>query len=75
MGKSQATNYKALEWDILRVGYVIPSGEGVKTGFAFGSELRYNVTNAISTRIKSQFALFGSASETDGNIGAQDLML
>lgn len=70
LGKSQATNYKAIEWDILRVGFVIPSGEGVKTGFALGSELRYNVTNAISAGLRAEFALFGSASETGAKLGA-----
>ena len=42
----------------------------LKPVLLLGSELRYNVTNAISAGLRAEFALFGSASETGAKLGA-----
>ena len=61
---AQAENYKSVEWDILRFGRVVPSGNGVTGGFAFGSEIRYNVKDNLSAGVRWEAALFGSGDET-----------
>ncbi len=60
---AQAENYKSFEWDIIRLGFATPSGEGVTGGVAMGSEFRYNVKDNISAALRLEFALFGSDSD------------
>jgi hypothetical protein len=57
---AQAQNYKAFEWDIVRLGFVIPSGDGVKGGIAISTEPRLNITDNISAGIRFEFALFNA---------------
>jgi len=55
----QAQDYRPIEWDILRLGYVSPSAEGIGSGISFSTEPRFNINNNISTSIKMEFAYFG----------------
>lgn len=64
------SSYKSFEWDILRLGYVLPSGEGVSGGLAISGEPRYNVNDMLSVGLRYEFALFGSDLEGDVEIGA-----
>lgn len=57
---TQAQNYKKFEWDILRLGYVIPGGDGVSGGLSLGTEPRYNINDNNSAGIRWELALFGS---------------
>lgn len=67
----QAQDYGPIEWDVVRFGYVIPSGDGATGGISLGSEVRYNVNNNISAGLRAEFALFGSELEGDGvDVGA-----
>lgn len=65
----QAQDYGPIEWDIVRFGYVIPSGEGTGAGIALGSEVRYNVNNNISAGLRAEFALFGSGDDDSVEVG------
>lgn len=70
---AQAESYTDFEWDILRFGYVIPGGtEGLSSGFAIGSEARYNLKDNISIGLRIEGALYGSddALGSDVSIGA-----
>ncbi|MEL6391826.1 MAG: hypothetical protein AAFY36_13290 [Bacteroidota bacterium] len=58
--QSQATNYGAVEWDIARIGYAIPSLEGLSGGVLLGTEARYNFTNQISGSLRIEFAIYGT---------------
>ena len=66
----QAQDYGPIEWDVIRLGYVIPSGDGVGGGVALGSEVRYNINNTISAGLRAEFALFGSGDIEGADIGA-----
>ncbi len=66
----QAQDYGPIEWDVLRLGYVIPSGDGVGAGIAIGSEVRYNISNTLSAGLRAEFALFGSGDLEGADIGA-----
>lgn len=67
----QAQDYGALEWDLVRLGYVIPSGDGVGAGLAFSTEPRYNINNNLSASLRMEFAFFGSADDSgSADIGA-----
>ena len=65
-----AQSYGPIEWDVVRLGYVLPSGDGVSGGLAFGSELRYNVNDQISAGLRAEFALFGSGDVEGVDVGA-----
>jgi len=67
---SYAQDYTAFEWDIARLGYAIPCGEGVGSGISFGSEVRYNVNNRISAGLRYEVAIYGSDSDSGADIGA-----
>ena len=67
---AQAQDYGSIEWDILRIGYVVPSGDDIGSGFALGSEARYNVNNNISAGIRWELALFGSGDDDNASVGA-----
>lgn len=66
----QSQDYGPVEWDIIRLGYVIPSGEGAGSGIALGTEVRYNVNNNISAGLRAEFALFGSGDVEGADVGA-----
>ncbi|NJC27054.1 outer membrane beta-barrel protein [Neolewinella antarctica] len=57
---AQSDNYRAFEWDIIQIGYASPVGKGYTDGFAFGTEVRYNITDRISAGINLEIALFGA---------------
>ena len=69
VGNSQAESYKAFEWDIIRFGYVIPSGNGVTSGISLGTEPRFNITDNISAGLRIELALVGTDVE-GGSAGA-----
>lgn len=66
---AQSSSYVDFEWDILRFGYVMPSGNDVSGGFAFGGEVRYNATDNFSLGIGGDGALFGDNLGEDGDFG------
>lgn len=69
-GSAQAENYKAFEWDLLRIGYALPSG-GLGSGLAIGSEPRFNVKDNLSVGLRLEFALFAAGDDTgDVDLGA-----
>jgi hypothetical protein len=67
---SYAQDYTPFEWDILRFGYAIPSGEALSSGIAIGSEARYNVNNQISVGLRTEFAIYGGGDDSSASIGA-----
>ncbi len=67
--QAQSPSYVDFEWDVLRFGYVAPSGGEVSGGFAFGGELRYNATDNFSIGIGGDGALFGDNLGEDGDFG------
>jgi hypothetical protein len=72
VNEATAQNYTSLEWDLIRLGYVIPSGvEGVGAGLAVGSEVRYNITDRISAGLKGEVAIYSSTSDLENaSVGA-----
>ncbi len=66
-----AQNYKPFEWDIFRLGYVIPGGEGATGGIALSTEPRYNLKDNLSLGLRAEIALFGSDAEDESvDVGA-----
>ncbi|MEM9546078.1 MAG: hypothetical protein AAGA77_08895 [Bacteroidota bacterium] len=65
---AQAESYTDFEWDIIRFGYVMPSGvDGVSSGFSMGSEPRYNLKDNISVGVRWEIALYGAADDLGSN--------
>jgi len=64
-----AQSYKAFELDILRIGYAIPSGDGLSSGIAFSSEPRYNISDQLSVGLRAEFALFGGGDDESISVG------
>ncbi len=66
---AQAESYVDFEWDILRIGYAIPSGgEGIGSGLAFSSEARYNIKDNISAGLRWEIAIYGAGDELGMNV-------
>lgn len=63
-------NYKSFEWDIVRFGYVIPSGDGTSGGIAISTEPRFNIADNLSLGLRAEFALFGAEDGDLVDIGA-----
>lgn len=62
----QAPNYVDWEWDILKFGFVEPTGGGVSaSGFESATELRYNVRDDLSIGLAFQGAFFGTNFDDD----------
>jgi len=72
---SQAQSYKSFEWDIIKLGYVLPAGDGVTGGISLASEPRYNVNDQFSVGLKWEAALFGSDIEGASISGSGSLAL
>ena len=63
---AQAPNYVDWEWDILKFGFVEPTGGGVSSsGFESATELRYNVRDDLSIGLAFQGAFFGTDFDDD----------
>ena len=66
---AQAESYTDFEWDILRMGYVIPSGvTGIGSGFSVGSAVRYNLKDNISVGLRFEGAIYGSDDVLGSNV-------
>ena len=63
----QSTSYKNFEWDAVRLGVSIPNNNSLKTGIAFGTEVRYNL------RDDSSFGLGFDGSVFNAFAGEDDL--
>ena len=66
--QAQSPNYVDFEWDIIKFGFVIPTGEFQDGGASFGGEIRYNATDNFSLGVSGQFAAFGSTFQGDVDI-------
>ena len=56
---AQAPSYTDFEWDIFGIGISIPTGEDqISSGFAFGGEVRFNLTDYLSIGLGSDFSFF-----------------
>lgn len=61
-----APSYTNFEWDVLQIGYVNTSDlNSVKSGFLFGSELRFNACDDVSFGIETDFSFFFSDIENE----------
>jgi len=59
---AQAESYTDFEWDILRLGYAVPSGlDNLSSGVALGTEARYNLKDEISIGLRWEIAVYGSS--------------
>jgi len=66
---AQAESYTDFEWDIVRFGYVSPTGvDGITSGISLSSEPRYNLKDNISIGLRWELALYGSGDETGSNV-------
>ncbi len=66
---AQSDYYTDFEWDILRFGYISPSGvDGITAGVAFGTEPRYNLKDNISVGLRLDVALYGSGDDIISNV-------
>lgn len=56
---AQAPSYTNFEWDIIGLGISVPIGEDqISTGFAYGGEVRFNITDYLSVGVGSDVSLF-----------------
>lgn len=58
-------NYGIIEWDILGIGMVIPSGDGVTGGISLHSEPRFNIKDNFSIGARYQVAILGTDIDDD----------
>ena len=66
---AQSESYTDFEWDIVRFGYVIPSGvDGVSSWFSIGTEPRYNLKDNISIGVRWEIALYGASDELGSSV-------
>ena len=63
--QAQSPNYVDFELDIIKFGFVIPSGEFQDGGVTYGGELRYNATDNFSIGVSLQAAEFGTSFDGD----------
>ena len=63
--QAQSPNYVDFEWDVIKMGFVIPTGEFQDGGVSFGGEIRYNATDNFSLGVSGQFAAFGNNYDGD----------
>ena len=68
---AQSQNYRAFEWDLLRLGYTVPQSEFYRGGIAGGTEIRYNATDYLSVGLRGELAFYTSDLQGDNiDIGA-----
>jgi len=58
-------SYGPIEWDIIGLGYAIPTGVGASGGFSFYTEPRYNINDKFSIGLRFEGALLGGAEDND----------
>ncbi|PPK88384.1 hypothetical protein CLV84_1351 [Neolewinella xylanilytica] len=66
---AQSINYRAFEWDVVRLGYAIPGGERFDLAVAMGTEVRYNASDRTSIGLRNELL----ASISDPDRGASDI--
>lgn len=57
---SKAQDYKPVEWDILRLGAIIPS-ENTTSGVSISTEPRFNISNKFSAGLRLGVDVYGSS--------------
>jgi len=67
---AQSPSYVDWEWDIIKVGFVAPTGstaksDNINNGFSINTELRYNVRDDLSIGIAFEGAFFGTDFDED----------
>lgn len=68
---STSLDYRRIEWDLIRFGYVVPFGDGVAGGISVSTEPRFNINNKMSASVRWEIALFASDVEDDSaSLGA-----
>ena len=55
---SQAPSYKDFEWDIIKLGYVIPGGDDYSDGRLVGGEFRLNLRDDLSIGLRTESVVF-----------------
>ena len=68
IASTNAQSYGPLEFDIVRLGYAIPSGD-LDGGIAFGAAIRYNMKDNISIGLKSDWVIFGGGNDDTVDLG------
>jgi len=63
---AQAPSYKDFEWDVIKLGYVLPGGSSFSSGTLGGGELRLNVRDDLSIGLRTELAAF------DHNVDGDD---
>lgn len=51
---AQAPSFKDFEWDIIKIGYVIPGGDNYSSGGLGGGELRLNLRDDLSIGLRTE---------------------
>jgi hypothetical protein len=76
---SGQSSYGLFEWDVVRVGLVVPSGDQISGGIAFSTEPRFNISDNFSASARLEFAFFGAeeinGSTTDVSISASTALI
>lgn len=68
---SSSLDYRRVEWDIIRFGYVLPFTDGYAGGISMSTEPRVNINNKLSASLRYEIALFGSDIEDESaSLGA-----
>ena len=62
---AQSANYKDFEWDVIKLGYVLPGGDNLGAGGMGGMEFRLNVRDDLSIGLRTETAAFDY--EVDGD--------
>jgi outer membrane protein X len=63
--QAQAPSYKDFEWDVIKLGYVLPGGGEYSSGGLGGGELRLNLRDDLSIGLRTESATFDHAFDDD----------
>ncbi len=73
---AQAPNYVDWEWDIIKFGFVEPTGGGITSSGGMASwELRYNLRDDFSLGIEFTGAFFSDTFDRDADVGVSGSFL